>query len=84
MLGFLRQQGYIVQVSDHSRDYTIYLDQTNFAPQDERPLLAQIEENAKALVRLGRWPNGAYSALCVTGDIDALTVWDYALRILGR
>ena len=47
-------------------------------------LLAQIEGGDFPLVRLGRWPNGARSALCVTGDIDALTIWDYGLRFLGR
>jgi peptidoglycan/xylan/chitin deacetylase (PgdA/CDA1 family) len=84
MISFLRQQGYIVQVSDRSQLYSIYLDRTEFAPQDERPLLAQIEENSEPLVRLNRWPNGARSALCVTGDIDALTIWDYGLRLLER
>jgi peptidoglycan/xylan/chitin deacetylase (PgdA/CDA1 family) len=33
---------------------------------------------------VGRWPDGARAALAVTGDIDALTVADYALRLVGR
>jgi hypothetical protein len=32
---------------------------------------------------LGLWPAGARSALAVTGDIDALTLWDFGLRLLG-
>jgi hypothetical protein len=32
----------------------------------------------------GHWHGGARSALCITGDIDALTLGDYALRIVGR
>jgi peptidoglycan/xylan/chitin deacetylase (PgdA/CDA1 family) len=84
LISFLRQQGYIVQVNHDGRAYAIYLDRTDFAPKDEHPLLAQIEKSAGPLVRLARWPNGARSALCVTGDIDALTLWDYGLRLFGR
>jgi peptidoglycan/xylan/chitin deacetylase (PgdA/CDA1 family) len=83
LISFLRQQGYIVEVNHDRRSYPIYLDRTDFARQDERPLLAQIEKSARPLIRLGRWPNGARSALSVTGDIDALTLWDYALRLFG-
>lgn len=84
LISFLRQQGYIVLVSRDRRAFSIYLDQTDFSARDERPIVAQIEENAGPLVRLGRWPNGARSALCVSGDIDALTLWDYGLRLLGK
>jgi peptidoglycan/xylan/chitin deacetylase (PgdA/CDA1 family) len=84
LVSFLRQQGYIVQVNSDSRAYSIYLDWTDFAAKDERALLAEIEKSAAPLVRLGRWPNGARSALCVTGDIDALTLWDYGLRLFGE
>ncbi len=81
---FLRQQGYIVQTAADGRPYAFYVDQTDFAATDELSLLAQIENNNFALIRLGRWPHGARSALAVSGDIDALTIWDYGLRFLGR
>jgi hypothetical protein len=42
-----------------------------------------IEESKRPLVRLGTWPDGARSALAVTGDIDALTIWDFAARFRG-
>ncbi len=84
LVDFLRQQGYIVQISDKPHRYSYYLDRTAFTPEEQRPLLAEIEGTAKPLVRLGRWPNGARSALAVTGDIDALTLWDYGLRFVGR
>jgi hypothetical protein len=35
-------------------------------------------------VELGRWPDGARSALAVTGDVDALTIRDYTRRLNGR
>jgi peptidoglycan/xylan/chitin deacetylase (PgdA/CDA1 family) len=81
---FLRQQGYIVEISEQGHRYSMYFDQANFVPEQERSLVAQIEGAAGPLVRLCRWPDGARSALAVTGDIDALTLWDYGLRILGR
>ena len=81
---FVRQQGYIVQVSEQSHLYAFYFDQVDFSPEHERRLLDQIEGSDRPLVRLGRWPNGAHSALAITGDIDALTLWDYGLRSLGK
>ena len=84
LVSFLRQQGYIVETSEESHRYSHYFDQTEFTTEHERPLLAQIEGTDRPLVRLGRWPNGARSALAITGDIDALTLWDYGLRLFGR
>jgi peptidoglycan/xylan/chitin deacetylase (PgdA/CDA1 family) len=81
---FVRQQGYIVEISPRKHRYAYYLDQTDFTAEDERLLLARIEGAKHPMVRLGRWPNGARSALAITGDIDALTLWDYGLRIFGR
>jgi peptidoglycan/xylan/chitin deacetylase (PgdA/CDA1 family) len=84
LVDFLRQQGYIVEAAADGRAHARYLDHANFSPTDESPLLAQIEDGDFPLVRLGRWPDGARSALVVSGDIDALTIWDYGLRFLGR
>ena len=82
LVGFLRQQGFIVEVTTHDQNHTQFLDRQQFTELDERPLLSQIEQGEFPLVRFGRWPQGARSALCVTGDIDALTLWDYAKRLL--
>lgn len=81
---FLKQNGYIVETSAEAAVYSFYLDRPTFSRLDERPLLDQIETGDFPLARLGRWPYGARSALCITGDIDALTVWDYSLRFLGH
>lgn len=83
LAGFLRQQGYILEMASAGGVHARYLDRPRFTEEDERPLLAEIEQGDFPLVRLGRWPDGARSALCVTGDIDALTIWDYGLRFLG-
>lgn len=84
LISFLRQQGYIVEWADDHLTHVIVLDAPEFAPEDERPLLSHIEEGAFPLVRLGRWPAGQRSALAITGDIDALTLLDYGLRLFGR
>jgi len=83
LISFLKQQGYIIEVSAQNWLYPFYLDCLSFTPEDERPLLTQIETGHWPLVRLGRWPAGARSVLSVTGDIDALTIWDYILRLFS-
>jgi hypothetical protein len=84
MAHFLRQQGYVVESAPEPGRHTYYLDQPEFSAEDKRRILTQIEETNHPLVRLGRWPDGAHSALAITGDIDALTLWDYVLRFVGR
>lgn len=83
LTSFLRQQGYIVEPARSDESHALFIDSPTFDDADERPLLAHIERADFPLIRLGRWPAGARSALCITGDIDALTIWDYGLRFLG-
>jgi peptidoglycan/xylan/chitin deacetylase (PgdA/CDA1 family) len=84
LLDFLEQQGYWVEISTEDQVYSIYLNRARFSPEDERPILRWLAHSEAPLIRLGRWPDGAQSALCITGDIDALTIWDYGLRFLGN
>ena len=84
LASFLRQQGYIVETATDNQRHSYSLDRPDFSRQDQRPILEEIEQASFPLIRLGRWPNGARSALNVTGDIDALTIWDYGLRFVGR
>lgn len=81
---FLREQGYITEVSSEAHLYSCFVGQERFSWQDERSLLRRIERDGSPLVRLGRWPDGTRSAVSVTGDVDALSIWDYALRAVGR
>ena len=64
--------------------HAVHLQRARFARTDERSLLDEIEGDRTPLVRMGRWPNGARSAVAVTGDVDALTIWDYVARFAGR
>jgi hypothetical protein len=83
LVAFLREWGYWVEVNDQSANYGLYFDQKTFDEADEKPLVDHIEGSGVPLIRLGLWPAGARSALAITGDIDALTLWDFSLRLLG-
>jgi hypothetical protein len=79
---FLREQGYIVEVSSARSEYAHYIDHDRFERLDELRLLNEVEAGSSPLLRLGRWPHGARSALSITGDIDALTIRDYVYRLV--
>ncbi len=83
-IGLLRQLGYIVETSDDCHNYSIYLDQLGPVGENDRAGVAEIEKSERPLIKLARWPDNACSALAITGDLDALTLWDYGLRFLGH
>jgi hypothetical protein len=84
LIDFLRNQGYILESSQNSPLYSYYFDIDQFEDRQENSILESIENSKHPLVKLGRWPNGCQSALAITGDIDAMTFWDYGLRLLGK
>ena len=80
---FLHSEGFLVEHSDRPENYGIYLDNLqHFQETDEKSLSEKIERSNAPLLRYWRWPNQAKSALSVTGDIDAITLFDFGLRIL--
>jgi hypothetical protein len=82
---FLQEHGYLSEPADPSAGHQpIVVDLPVFDSAEQVALLRRIDASWEPLIRLARWPLGARSALAVTGDIDALTIWDYALRFLGR
>jgi hypothetical protein len=81
---FLQHQGYLVMTSTNGQAFPFYLRRTTFNPQDERSLLAEIDHADWPLIRLSRWPGGAQCGLTITGDVDALTLWDYGQRLWGK
>ena len=82
--GFLREQGYIVEGARSPDTHGVFVRRDRFEAEDRRPLLDEVEQASSPLLRLGRWPSGAASALAVTGDVDALTIGDYAARLRGH
>jgi hypothetical protein len=80
---FIKSEGYIVEESDNPGDYGVYLnDLTKFEETDEKSLSRRIEGSGIPLLRYWRWPDKSRSAFSVTGDIDSMTITDFALRIL--
>jgi len=80
---FLQYQGYLVEISAETKNFAFYLRPTRFRPEDERPLLGEIERGDWPIMRLSRWPGGAKAALAITGDVDAFTLWDYGRRFFN-
>lgn len=84
-LSFLRQDGYWVEELSEDAPCAVHLGKVEaFRREDARGWIERIGAAPGKVVRAGRWPNGAMTALCVTGDIDCLTLGDFALRWLGR
>ena len=82
-VSFLESEGFIVERSHQADDYGIYIDNlAQFQEADEKPLSERVEQSNAPLLRYWRWPHQAKSALSITGDIDSVTIIDFALRIL--
>ena len=47
---------------------------------NRRQLLESLKQAQGPLVRMWRWPNGFKSALAITADVDAITLWDFIRR----
>ena len=78
----LRDAGYITQNgSEQASDCVLDLDRC-LPPDSSVDAVARLaEEQSADLVRVSTWPAGYRSCLSVTGDIDALTLFDFAMRL---
>lgn len=80
---FLTEQGYILEAGDDGSRCGVYLDAALLRRlTNEVQLVRHIESSNAPLVRFWRWPREARSALAVTGDLDALSLMDYAVRVV--
>lgn len=85
VVSFLREQGYILDTGETATCCGTYIDAATMTRlTSEVEIINHIEALPGPLVRYWRWPAGAKSALCVTGDLDALTLLDYASRLFVR
>jgi hypothetical protein len=81
-VSFLREQGYILDMGETAVQCGIYLDALTLSKLVNKvQLIDYIETSVSPLVRYWRWPNGARSALSITGDLDALSLMDYVSRL---
>ena len=76
---FLAEEGFPTQISAERGRFGAYIDVAD-QRWSEAYVLDAIESAPGPLVRVWRWPDGARSALAVTGDIDALTLRDFVAR----
>jgi peptidoglycan/xylan/chitin deacetylase (PgdA/CDA1 family) len=83
-VAFLGEQGYIVERTDDPERCATYVDKATLEGSTEVALVRHIESAGGPLVKYGRWPNGAKAVLSLTGDLDALTLMDYARRPFER
>lgn len=82
VLGFLAEEGFPAERGEDAARYGAWVDVD--ATTSEKQVLQAVEGSAGPLVRLGRWPAGARSALSVAGDIECMTLQDAALRLWQR
>jgi hypothetical protein len=77
--------GYILEMGENAHYCSLYLDES-CTSKFENPVdfVAYIESVRAPLLRFWPWPDGMRSALCITGDLDALSLIDYAYRLLKR
>jgi peptidoglycan/xylan/chitin deacetylase (PgdA/CDA1 family) len=80
----LKHEGYVVERAPRAGTHSHFIHDEQFRASDRAHLLAGVDSAATPLLRLARWPDNARAALAVTGDIDALTIGDYARRLHGR
>ena len=84
IVSFLQEQGYIVDTGAEAPHCSIFLSPASLAVlQNQFELIDFIETSSAPLVRFWRWPSGTRSACCVTGDLDALSLTDYAARVFA-
>ncbi len=82
VISFLSNQGYILDSSEQNCECTVFVDNATLSGfENEIQLLGHIEGTRGPLIRFGRWPGGAKSAMSITCDLDALSLWDYLDRL---
>jgi peptidoglycan/xylan/chitin deacetylase (PgdA/CDA1 family) len=83
---FVAEEGFATLISDDHQTFGAHVDVSPLAwdvstpAWSEAAVLESIASAPGPLVRVWRWPDGARSALAVSGDIDALTLRDFVAR----
>jgi len=78
---FLSNQGYLLAQGEQAHRCAVYLSAQDLSG---RAWVERIERHDGPLLRLWPWPDGMRSALCISGDLDALSLLDYAARLFAR
>lgn len=84
IIDLLKEKGYLLEVGEPSEDVAFHLGKLEYTGYvGVYKLLERIHGFEGPLLRFGTWPHGNRCALAVTGDIDALTIWDFINRLRG-
>jgi len=85
IVSLLENEGYILDRSETAPRCGVYLSADTLSKlTDDMQLINYVAKSTGPLVRYWRWPDGAKSALSITGDLDALTLIDYTFRLFAR
>lgn len=84
LIEFIREEGFAVGTSEDPRDVAVFVERDSFSLDDGQEILEEILGSGTPLVRIARWPSAAQSALAISGDVDAFTLWDYLSRLARR
>lgn len=80
----LQDRGYLIEAGGTVEDFAIHLGELTSSNYDATwQRLQRLDAFPGPLVRFGTWPHGNRSAVAITGDIDALTLWDFVQRMRG-
>lgn len=84
LIDFIREEGFAAVTSDDPMDVAVFIERDSFSLDDGQEILEEILDSEAPLVRIARWPSAAQSALAISGDVDAFTLWDYLSRLAKR
>jgi hypothetical protein len=79
----LANLGYHVAVTDDRAGHALALDLPDYGPEDERGLVDRVASEGGAVARIAPWPAGTRGAITVSGDLDALSLADFARRVVA-
>lgn len=77
----LRDSGYWVEQGGNPAEYAVNLDAALPASSPADAVALKVREHDTELLRLNPWPAGFRACLSITADIDALTLYDFAMRL---
>jgi peptidoglycan/xylan/chitin deacetylase (PgdA/CDA1 family) len=80
----LRERGLVCERTDEPGRYAARLGIEHLRTLSVDECVALVESCEKPLLQMRNWPQGVRSALCVTGDVDCVTLWDYVWRLVRR
>jgi hypothetical protein len=82
-LTIIKEEGYITRKTAQPEQYSASLSSALLAREGRDQWVSEIERTRFPILKYARWPRNRRCALIVTGDLDCVTLVDYAWRLLG-